>query len=370
MVSVWSTIYFALAASFIRRWLDEDTGDGEARELPPVTLLRPVKPGVPELREKLRLLAGAMRAGDQLVLGADAGSAELAVCDSVRREFQDRCVEVVACEAGAAMNPKISKLVQMAQVARHEHQILSDSEARIDADWLTAFRREWLASGADVLTAGYRFVGQSSWPQRLDAAAALLTLWPGLAMVRQFGTVRFTLGACTGFRVGDIAAIGGWAVVGGDLAEDHRLGAKLASRGRRMRLSRHVVNLEADPMSWRGYWRHQRRVALTYRVANPAGFAGMILTHGVAASLLLGFLAKGASGAVLSIAFVALRCLFAAQIARRVQFQVKWLPAVVIVAGLVETVCWLLGWVTRRTWWAGRWWQVSGSGKLQYWEES
>ena len=59
---------------------------------------------------------------------------------------------------------------------------LTDSEAMPDPDFIESFRREWIASGADVQTAGYRFANLRAWPQILDASPALLTLWPGLML--------------------------------------------------------------------------------------------------------------------------------------------------------------------------------------------
>ncbi|HYR59545.1 MAG TPA: glycosyltransferase, partial [Chthoniobacteraceae bacterium] len=159
LVCAGGAIYQILGAVLVAHWLRENELPNDYGELPPITFLRPVKAGVPRLRAKLDRLARAMRPGDQLILGAAAVSAELNECEALRRAFADREIVVVPCREGAALNPKISKLVQMDSACRHERLILSDSEAMIDAGWLDAFRCEWHSSGADALTAGYRFVG-------------------------------------------------------------------------------------------------------------------------------------------------------------------------------------------------------------------
>ena len=184
------------------------------------------------MEEKLAELARAMRTGDRLVLGVNEGSPDAAIAESVRAEFPQRDIVVVPCRADAALNPKISKLLQMESAVNCEHLILSDSEARIDQAWLDAFRREWTAIGADVMTCGYRFAGAGSWTQMLDAAPTLFSLWPGLLFVRRFGRINFTLGACTGLRRSDLASVGGWSAFSNELAEDNRLGAALAMAGK------------------------------------------------------------------------------------------------------------------------------------------
>ena len=358
--------YLWLGALRIGRWLREAPGTAEA--LPPVTLLRPLKAGVPDLRGKLEQLARALHAGDQLVLGAAAESEEFAAGRELQAAFPEREIILVTCQEGAAVNPKISKLVQMEAAGRHGRLILSDSEALIDAGWLDGFRREWEEHAGEVLTTGYRFTGAKTWPQRLDAAPALLALWPGLALVRRWGRVDFTLGACTGLRQRDLTALGGWRAFGDFLAEDRELGAALAARGRTIRLARMVTTLDADPLTWRDWWRHQRRVAVSYRVSAPWGFAGMICTHGSTAVLALA-LAPAPAGwrrwtfGAAAFLFL-LRWLAARRLARTLDFPLRGLGLVLLLAGVMETVAWMLSWFPGRVWWSGRWWRVAPGGKL------
>ena len=364
-------VFHALFARVYAGMRQQPTAPTEVADvaLPPVTLLRPLKSGVPALREKLETLAAAMRPGDQLVLGVDEGAEEMGVCAELRAAFSGREICVVSCRAGEALNPKISKLVQMSPHARCDHWVLSDSEAMIDGVWLDAFRREWLASGADALTAGYRFVNLATWPQRLDAAAALLALWPGLAMVRRFGRVNFTLGACTGFRRADVEMAGGWAAFGDFLAEDNRLGAVLAKAGRTIRLSVQVATLDSDPLTWRDYWRHQRRVAVTYHVCSPAGFVGMIFTSGLVASVLLIALAPGGREragwyALVAAAIQFVRWIWICDLGKTLRFPIPWLFPVMLAASAVEIACWCAAWCDRRVWWAGRCWRVNRAGRI------
>lgn len=361
-----STAYQWLGAVLVARWLGEKSAPSGT--LPPVTLLRPLKAGVPDLHGKLDGLARAMHPGDQLVLGAVAGSAEWQACEALQRDFPDREIIAVPCREGAAVNPKISKLVQMEEACRHGRLILSDSEALIDTAWLDAFRHEWEDHGADALTTGYRFAGVRSWPQRLDAVPTLVSLWPGLALVRRWGRVKFTLGACTGLRQRDLTEIGGWRALGDFLAEDRELGAALAARGRTVRLAATVTTLDSDPLTWRDWWRHQCRVAATYRACTPAGSAGMVLTHGSTAAVILaaapveaglrGWCVGGAA-----VFFVA-RWLAARRLAALLEFPSPTLAVAMLIGGLVETIAWGLSWLPVRIWWSAQWWRVAQGGKL------
>jgi len=359
-------LYDALACIALRRWLGEAPSQCP-EPIEPITFFRPLKRGVPRLREKLEALVTSSLAGDQVLFGVDPDSEEETICEEVRRGFAERDIAVVRCTPGRAVNPKISKLVQMETKARHPAWLLSDSEVIFDPEFVDAFRREWQVEGATALTAAYRFVNLVSGPQCCDGLAVLLSLWPGLAIVRRFGQVKFTLGACTLVQRAALDAVGGWQAFGDTLAEDHQLGAALGKAGGTIRLSRRFATLDGDAMSWRDYWRHQRRVAVTYRTANPVGFAGMVITQGIfwCAALWCVWSRQ-------PLIFIAL--LFAGLVrswrqrwmgkALKFEFPSYWLWLGLVIASAVEAVCWLLSWFSSRVWWSGRWWRIGFRGRL------
>jgi ceramide glucosyltransferase len=360
-----TVVHAAVVAAVLNLRGMEDPGrQGKIEDAtPPITWFRPIKEGVLGLREKLEAFLAAIREDDQVIFGLDADSPQRAICEALAAEAGDR-VEIVDCVPGTAANPKISKLAQMARAARHENWVVADAEAMIDRPFAEAFRNEWAVSGANVLTSGYRITGTETIPQRLDSMSVLLTLWPGLELVRMFGTIRFTLGACTAIRRADLTELGGWAAFGDNLAEDHQLGLRLTGGGRNVRLSHPVLPLDSDPMSWSQYWRHQVRVAATYRAATPAGAAGLILTRGITAGFLLLLLHPGVESFILLLVAWGVRVALATRMARRLGAPVPGLAWTVPVADMVETAAWIVGWFTNRVWWGGKWRPITWRGRL------
>lgn len=334
----------------------------ETTDPQPLTLWRALKPGVPDLPGKLRALVEGSRPGDQVLIGCDAADAP--ACAALRREFPEREITVIVCKPDCAANPKISKFAQMTPHARHTRWMLTDSEAMVTRDFIDGLRSEWVASGADALTAGYRFANPRTFAASLDTLPAMTTLWPGLMLA---GRPDFTLGACTALHAADVAAVGGWDAFGDDLAEDHRLGQSLAAAGRNIRLSRHVLTLDSDPVTLREMLRHQHRVAVTYRVASPLGAVGLPILHCwplLLAALLLGAgntPAKGVACGVTGIAWLASTFATARAIhGKRPPF------LALALAPLVEAGCWLCAWFSPAVFWAGRWRRVDWRGRFRH----
>ena len=361
-----SCVYWLASTWLLRRRFRPSSADAEAAPtLPPVTFLRPLKSGVPDLEARLAEAAAVLRAGDQLVLGVDPDSPEWAACTRLAEQPSPGEIIVVPCGAGHAQNPKINKLVQMQRAVRCEHLVLMDSEAMLTTEWMHRFRAEWARGDAALLTAGYRFAGATRCLQQLDAAPVLLTLWPGLAYVEVAAGLWFALGACIALRRETLETAGGWSAYADHLAEDYALGQRIRQAGGKVMLSKEVLPLHADALGAAAYWRHQRRIAVTYRVANRTGFMSQVMTHGVTAAILLILLTEFALGAWILAGIVALVRIFTASAMSRVlAWPVPHLWLIAPLASLMESIVWAAAWCSRRIWWAGRWWSVSRSGEL------
>ena len=334
--------------------------------LPAVTFFRPLKPDVPDLKNRLReFIRTSVSKEDQAIIGVAEDSPELEIAQWLATEFPDRAIEVIGCKSDLLPNPKVSKLVQMALFAQHERWIIMDSEFIPEPNWVEAFRREWHSSRVDTITAGYRFVGMKSFPECLDAIGALQTLWPGLAVLEQQRKPAPLLGAVIGTTREDVEAVGGWQSLGDYLADDNELGTRLMWKRRRVRLSHLVASLSADHVSWRAYWQHQRRVALTYRVCNPSGFAGMVLTYGITFALVIALLRPTELIAWLVLAGVVLaRAITARSVAKSLRFYIPALGPVSVIGSVVESICWVLAWFQREVVWGGRRYRVWRNGTL------
>jgi ceramide glucosyltransferase len=191
------------------------------------------------------------------------------------------------------------------------------------------------------------------------------TLWPGLELVRRFSRARFTLGACTAVRRSDVEGIGGWTALGDELAEDHQLGARFAAAGKMVRISGAVLELDSEPMTWSEYWRHQRRVAVTYRVAAPVGALGLVVTRGFTNCLFLAAAWPCRLTAVNAVLAAVVHLLAVALMGRKLRYPLGGWVWLSLVADVIESACWVLGWVSNRVWWSGKWRRITWRGQFK-----
>jgi ceramide glucosyltransferase len=362
-----------------------------APALEPVTFMRPIKRGVPSLPGKLRQLVAAARPGDQVLFGVETPE-DFSACEAACAEAAPGVeARVLHCLPGVLLNPKVSKLVQLAPHAAHRAWVVTDAEVQLAPRQMGSLRAEWAQCGAAALTAGYRFEGAQQWQEELDHLPALLTLWPGVVITEWSSKLAaphfirhsneasvsnapaicpgsgqglgFTLGACLVIRREDLELIGGWQALGGYLAEDFQIGAKLAALGKPTALAKEVIALDSDRMTWGDWFRHQIRIWRTYRVCRPGGTAGMVLTHGLLWSTVLVLLQPGnALTWLLWWATAGVRILTALAIGRALRANPK-VPAI-LAASALETFFWFVSLLPLKVYWSRNKFKLGPGGTL------
>ncbi|HUX45169.1 MAG TPA: glycosyltransferase, partial [Terracidiphilus sp.] len=89
------------------------------------------------------------------------------------------------------------------------------------------------------------------------------------------------LGSTLAVRREALEKIGGFAALVDYLADDYELGARVAQAGYDVALCAEVVETGVPAYGWRGFADHQLRWLRTVRDARPAGYVGLVFTHGL-----------------------------------------------------------------------------------------
>ena len=280
---LFTILYCALAAGLLRRWFAPSIPPVE--RLDPVTFFRPLKSGEPGLARNLEMFLEAVEPGDRVLFGVHSPE-QRELCLGLARKFAHLDIYCPPLDHLNCLNPKIEKLLQLEPFANHDRWIVLDSDTMAGPEFLTAFRAEWQESGADAFSAPYVFAPPENLPSRLDAAGTELSLWPGVAILREAGRVDFLTGACMAVRASVLRSLGGWNVFADELADDNELGRAVSRSGGRVGISKCVATLSPPRANGADWLLHQHRVFATFRRCNPSGFLGLPLTFGSAFSFL------------------------------------------------------------------------------------
>lgn len=359
VVSLASIAYCILCISLAIRFASQSYEPPPvSAALPPVSILKPIKGADPNLYEALRSHCLLDYPEYELLFGiTDANDAAVPVIEKLKHEFSGRAIRIVRCEQRLGTNGKVSSLAQLTKSAVHEFLVVSDSDIRVEGDYLRNIISGLLRPGVGLVTCLYRGVAGGTLGSKLEALGISTDFVPGVLVARFIERgIRFGLGSTLALRRRDLEKIGGFEAIVDYLGDDYELGRRISEKNLRVELSSSVVETHLPAYDLIGFFSHQLRWARTIRASRPLGYAGLLFTFTLpwaVAALLLTHWAVWAwwllSGALLArgaMAFVSAR-----QVLRDTQ-AIRWLWLLPL-RDLVSVGIWLAGLFGRKITWRG-----------------
>jgi ceramide glucosyltransferase len=207
----------------------------------------------------------------------DPAVAEIA---RLRVEYPKADIRLVECPEVLGPNGKVSNLAQMVPLARFEHVVVNDSDIRVSPKYLQRVMLPFARPEVGLVTVPY--VGRATgglW-SRLESMGIATDFMVGVLTARRLeGAMRFGLGSTLATTKTALAAIGGYAALVEQLADDYELGARLSAAGYKVELVHEVVETSVPAYTLRGFCEHQLRWSRGTRDSRKLGYLGLGLTY-------------------------------------------------------------------------------------------
>lgn len=220
------------------------------------------------------------------------------VIAELARNFPERKIKLIVGSEPLGVSDKVNKLCRMVREAAHETVVVSDSDVRVEPQYLRAIAAPFRDPKIGAVTCLYRGLTDGSLAANLEAIGNSTDFTAGVLMAWMLGGVNFTLGATMATTKTRLAEIGGFESLVDHFSDDYELGNRIASRGHRVELSAFPVSIVYPQQTLGDAFRHQLRWNLSIRYSRPAGHLGLIFTQGLPLALLAAVSAPSAAWAV------------------------------------------------------------------------
>ena len=340
----------------------------------PVTLLKPLKGADDATEPCLRSwLEQAHDAPVQVLFGiASKDDPAWTLASRLLEQYPQVDARVHLCDQDLGINSKVSKLIQLARLAKHGILVISDADVLAPKDLVSQITQP-LHDPANGLThCFYRIANASTLAMRTEAVAVNADFWSQVLQSTQLKPMDFALGAVMAVRRSDLKSIGGFESLADQLADDYYLGNKLAARGLRIAQSRVVVDCFEPISGWGAVWRHQLRWARTIRFCQPLPYFFSILSNVTLWSMLSLAVANSLTTRLMALTALVFRIGSALDLqerltqARRHLFY-DWL---VPIKDLMGAAIWGCAFFGSTVTWRGVRYRVLRGGTLRPWEAS
>ena len=298
-------LFLAAAALMVRRFAAEVARVPEVR--PGVTMLKPLHGDEPNLYENLRSFCTQDYPDFQVVFGVGrASDPAVAAVERLKAELPQADIALVVDERVHGANLKISNVINMMAVARHDILVLNDSDMVARPGYLDAVVGALEAPGVGLVTCLYTGRPVPGLWSRLGAMFINHGFLPQVLVGRLVGAKQGCFGATMALTCATLERLGGFESIVGKLADDYALGAAVRELGLEVALSSHVVETQVVEPDFLTFWRHELRWGRTLRSIEPAGYGASIITQPLLPATLLLLFSGGAPFALAIFAAVIL----------------------------------------------------------------
>jgi ceramide glucosyltransferase len=258
-----------------------------ADSLPPVSIFKPLKGASADLYANLASFCRLDSPGFQLLCGVrDPRDPAIAVVQRLQQDFPGCDITLVVNAEAIGSNYKVSTLHHLRQRAKHDIFVISDSDVRVEPDYLRAIIPPLLSPEVGLVTCLYRGGTNAPLPALLESLL-INTVFASLVLVAtRVEKTSYAFGATIAVKRHCVEHIGGFAALSDYLADDYYLGHLVAQTGDEARILPYVVETHPGVSTFADLFHHQLRWARTQRLCRPSGYFGTLITYGTVWALL------------------------------------------------------------------------------------
>lgn len=285
LVATFPLIYYIIAIYSVLRFFSVPL-EPKSDFTPPVSILKPVR-GLDE--GAYHNFASFCRLDypefEMLFCVGDTSDPNIPVIEQLRREFPNRSLRVLIGSNPKVTNDKVSKLERLAEEAKHEHLVFSDSDIRVGPDYLRAVLAPLRDGACGASTCIYLQTDEKTLADHLQTIGQVSDFYVSLSVARQLDGVKFALGSTIVTRKANLREAGLFQAIENKPADDMLVGRLISEKGYRVELLPYAVRTVADFQSMKGFLAKRMRWAVVQKNMRPAGHAGLLLTLGLPWSL-------------------------------------------------------------------------------------
>jgi ceramide glucosyltransferase len=263
---------------------------------PPASILKPVR-GVD--RDAYENFASYCRLDypeyELVFAAADPNDPAVPIIQKLQRDFPERPIRLVTSVEWVGENMKVNNLCRLVKEAKYDLVVMTDTDVRVEADYLREVAAPFADRAVGAVTSFYRCRGGGSLASDLDMLGMCADSVPSALVARKLeGKVQFAFGWTMATTKKHLAEIGGWEAMANYHSDDFELGNRIARQGYRVELMRRPVWMVFPEESNTDFLRHEMRWSIGLRNVRPAGYVGMLFTHGLPWALLAAIVALSA----------------------------------------------------------------------------
>jgi ceramide glucosyltransferase len=249
--------------------------------LPPISNIKPVFGLDPEAYENFASFCRQDYPNYEIIFCIDSNDPSLPVLQRLKSDFPETQIRIILGSGRTGTNDKVCRLARLVEEASHNHLVISDSDVRVEPDYLRRLVAPLEDPKVGVVTCFYVPSSETTFVQRLQEVGMLSDFYPGILVDWQLEGIKFALGPTICTTRERLQEFGGYPVLENQPADDLQVGRRIAERGYEVVLLNYAVSTVPDYDSLRELFFKRLRWITVMRQMRPWGHAGLVFTLGL-----------------------------------------------------------------------------------------
>jgi ceramide glucosyltransferase len=253
-----------------------------SERLPPVTIFKPVYGMEERLEENLESFFVQHYPDYEIIIGARSeDDPAIQVAQKIQRRQPAVKSRIVISGPPEWPNAKVFTLDKMIPLSRNNFFVISDSDVRVDSNFLHSVIPPLFDRRLGLVSCLYRGDPASDFWSFLEALGMSVEMPSGVVIADMLEGIRFALGPAVALRRDSLEAIGGIRATADYYSDDYVLGNKIWAAGYKVVFSHHFIHHVLTPRSFVRTLGDQLRWMKSTRHSRPWGHIGSGLTFAI-----------------------------------------------------------------------------------------
>ena len=286
-IAVIPFIYYFIVLFSAWRFFRRSAPPANLEFTPPVSNLKPVRGLDPDAYENFASFCRQDYPNYEILFCVgDQHDPAVPVLEKLVRDFPDCRIRVLYGSDGTGANDKVLKLARLVREAQNEVLVISDSDVRVEPNYLRNVVAPLANPKVGAVTCFYVPIEDKTFPDHLQAVGMFSDFYPGILVAWQMDGVKFALGPTIATTRTRLAGFGGYDAIKNRPADDLLVGRLIAEQGFDVELPpSYVIRTVADFGSMGELFQKRLRWIVVMRHLRPWGHLGLLLTQGLPWSL-------------------------------------------------------------------------------------
>ena len=334
---------------------------------PKVSVLKPLKGLDDQLEENLRSFFELDYSHYEVIFGLNTHADP--AFDVVRKltlEYAHISAKIVISDFEIGLNPKINNLYNMDGQATGEYLLISDSNTRVQRNFLKQMVQELRQPDVGLVTATLRGVGAKQPAAVMENLHINAYISPNVFVAHALSGIPVVIGKSILIPRHLLQQMGGFAAFKNYLAEDYLLGLRTKELGYRVRTIPALVDNVNVNWSFKHFLNRHTRWAKMRRSMHLHHYIIESFSNPVALSVILAFLLHNALGIEQAAAVTLLKMMHDRYVSGLVRSDLRWYHYLLVpLKDLLIGVLWFIPFLSYKVNWRNNYFRIGRESLLQ-----